>query len=46
MELYQKETMKLLDHYPETIISRFNASQKPLEVLRDVLVSLSTLLST
>ncbi len=46
MELYEKETMKLLDHYPEEIISRFNAEQKPLEVLRDVLVSLSTLLST
>lgn len=45
MEVYKKDTLKLLDHYPEKIISKFNADQKPLEVLRDVLVSLSTLLS-
>ena len=45
MEVYQKDTMKVLKHYPEKLIARFNASQKPLEVLRDVLVSLSSLLA-
>ncbi|HSX13789.1 MAG TPA: nucleoside monophosphate kinase [Chlamydiales bacterium] len=46
MEVYKKETLKILNHYPESMISRFNADQKPLEVLRDVLISLSTLLSS
>jgi adenylate kinase len=46
MEIYKQDTMKLLDHYPEELISRFNADQKPLEVLRDVLVGLSSLLAT
>lgn len=46
MDVYKKDTVKLLSHYPEEIISTFNAGQKPLEVLRDVLTSLSTLLST
>lgn len=45
MEVYEKETINLLKHYPENIISRFNADQKPLEVLRDVLMELSELLS-
>ena len=45
MEVYAKDTTKLLQHYPENIIARFNADQKPLEVLRDVLMSLSDLLS-
>lgn len=44
MEIYQKETMKILHHYPEKLISTFNADQKPLEVLRDVLIKLSSLL--
>lgn len=43
MEVYERDTMKLLKHYPPEIISRFNADQKPLEVLRDVLVGLSNL---
>lgn len=46
MEVYQRDTLKLLKHYPEKIISRFNADQKPLEVLRDVLVGLSDLLGS
>ncbi|MBS0626204.1 MAG: nucleoside monophosphate kinase [Verrucomicrobia bacterium] len=46
MEVYQRDTMKVLKHYPEKIISRFNADQKPLEVLRDVLVGLSELLGS
>ena len=45
MEVYERDTIKLLKHYPEEIISRFNSGQKPLEVLRDVLVGLSDLFS-
>jgi len=45
MEVYQHDTSKLLKHYPTELLSRFDASQKPLEVLRDVLVKLSDLLS-
>ncbi len=45
MEVYERDTVKLLKHYPESIIARFSADQNPLEVLRDVLVGLSTLLS-
>jgi adenylate kinase len=45
MEVYLKDTTKVLEHYPDRLISHFNASQKPLEVLRDVLVDLSSLLA-
>lgn len=45
MDVYIQNTVKLLKHYPNTLISRFNADQKPLEVLRDVLVGLSDLLA-
>jgi adenylate kinase len=45
MDVYAKDTSKLLNHYPADLISRFNASQKPLEVLRDVLVELTHLLA-
>ena len=45
MEVYKNETATLLDHYPKSVISRFNADQRPLEVLRDVLIELSDLLS-
>lgn len=45
MEVYEQDTSKLLKHYPESLQVQFNASQKPLEVLRDVLVSLSKNLS-
>lgn len=44
MSVYQKETAAILQDYPEKDISRFNADQKPLEVLRDVLVQLSDVL--
>jgi adenylate kinase len=46
MEVYQRDTIKLLQHYPSSLISRFSADQNPLEVLRDVLVGLSKLLSS
>jgi adenylate kinase len=45
MKVYKEETLRLLSHYPKELISTFNADQKPLEVLRDVLVKLSDLLS-
>lgn len=45
MEVYSQDTAKLLQHYPSRLLSRFNASQKPLQVLRDVLTQLSDLLS-
>lgn len=38
MQVYQEETLKLLDHYPSSLISKVNADQTPLGVLRDVLV--------
>lgn len=44
MEIYQKDTIKLLEHYPKEIQSVFNADQKPLEVLRDVLIKLTSIL--
>jgi len=44
MEVYHKDTAKVLRHYPESLIARFDATQTPLEVLRDVLVKLSSLL--
>lgn len=45
MEVYAQDTSKLLKHYPDSLISSFNANQKPLEVLRDVLVGLTDLLA-
>ncbi|MES2200392.1 MAG: nucleoside monophosphate kinase [Chlamydiota bacterium] len=45
MRVYTEETLALLSHYPRELISTFNADQKPLEVLRDILVELSDLLS-
>ena len=45
MDVYQNETAKVLTHYPENIIARFVGNQKPLEVLRDVLIGLSPILS-
>lgn len=45
MEVYQQDTLKLLKHYPDDLLAQFKADQKPLKVLRDVLVGLSDLLS-
>jgi len=45
MDIYEKETMGVLDHFPEALVSRFQADQRPLEVLRDILVDLSDLFS-
>ena len=45
MEVYQKETVNILKKFPKKKISLFDADQKPLEVLRDVLQKLSPLLT-
>ncbi len=45
MQVYEDETARVLEHYPKEVISRFNADQPPLDVLRDVLVKLSYLLT-
>lgn len=45
MEIYERDTVQVLSHYPKSVQSRFNADQRPLEVLRDVLVTLSDILS-
>lgn len=45
MEVYERETAKILSDYPEKDVIRFNADQKPLEVLRDVLVKLTDVLT-
>lgn len=45
MEVYEKDTVKLLNHYPKELISRFNGDQRPLGVLKDVLARLSDLLT-
>lgn len=44
MEIYQKDTLKVLTHYPKKLLSSFNADQPPLQVLRDVLIELSHIL--
>ena len=45
MEVYEKETFPVLDSYDSNLIAKFDAHQKPLEVLRDILVSLCGILS-
>lgn len=44
MQVYEETTKTILKHYDPSLISRFNADQKPIEVLRDVLIKLSSLL--
>lgn len=45
LEVYHEKIQSILDFYPRHLISNVDAGQKPLEVLRDVLVRLSHLLS-
>lgn len=45
MEIYKNETFPVLKYYGEGKIARFKAEQRPLEVLRDILVSLCAILS-
>ncbi len=46
MEVYTRDTSKVLNHYPESLIYRFDGTQKPLEVLRDVLIGLTGVLTS
>jgi adenylate kinase len=45
LEVYYQQEKEILKFYPDHMISRVNANQRRLEVLRDVLVRLSHLLS-
>lgn len=45
LDAYQNEIERLLSFYPNHLISKVNGEQRSLEVLRDVLVRLSHLLS-
>lgn len=45
LDQYSKEMEAVLSFYPHHLVSKVDASQKPLEVIRDVLVRLSHLLS-
>lgn len=44
MQVYEQETVTLLKYYPSSLISHFNANQRPIEVLRDVLNKLAPIL--
>ncbi|MDR3623896.1 MAG: nucleoside monophosphate kinase [Chlamydiales bacterium] len=44
MEVYEKETSKVLDHYPPSLYFKINANQKPLEVVRDALKAIVPLI--
>ncbi len=45
MEVYNRETLQVLGHYDDDIVHYYNANQRPLEVLRDILIDLSDILS-
>jgi hypothetical protein len=38
-EGYHSNTIHVLKHYPEVLITRINAEKSPLEVLRDILIN-------
>ena len=44
MEVYEKDTEAVIKHYSKNLITTFDADQKPLEVLRDILTKLSRVL--
>jgi adenylate kinase len=43
--VYHEQTAEVLAHYSSTLVHRFNADQKPLEVLRDILNGMGDILS-
>jgi len=45
MDIYHKETKEVLGFYSKKIISKFNADQKPIKVLTDVLKQISEVLT-
>ena len=44
LEIYHRDTQHVLDHYEDELITVFDANQKPLEVLRDILIEHSDIL--
>jgi adenylate kinase len=44
MEIYKRETAKVLESYPSDLITLINADQKPAAVFRDLLVDLAEIL--
>lgn len=44
MQVYENETVALLKHYPPSLISHFDAKKRPIEVVRDVLNKLASIL--
>lgn len=44
MNIYLQDTSKILKHYPKSIIFNFNADQKKLEVIKDVLMKFAPIL--
>lgn len=44
-QVYEETTQKLLQHYPKDKITFINADQKPLDVLKDILIHLSGVLT-
>lgn len=44
IKIYLSDSTKLLKHYPENIIFHFNADQKKLEVIRDILIKFAPIL--
>lgn len=45
LDVYKKDTEQVLNHYDKNIIYRINADQRPLEVVKDTLVSLCHLMA-
>jgi len=43
MQVYENETRKLLSHYPLSLVSHFNASLRPIEVVKEVLNKLTSI---
>lgn len=44
LQVYSNDTKKVLDHYDSDLVTVFDANQKPLEVLRDILIEHSDIL--
>jgi len=45
MQIYEQEIVPLIQCYPQELIIYINADQRPLEVLKDILIAMSDLLS-
>lgn len=45
MQVYEQQTAPVLSHYPEALVTAISVDQRPLEVLRDILDKLSSVLA-